>query len=137
MRAQARTTVAAPVTRVWAVLSDHEGMSNWAPGMKASLVRPGDPERNGVGAQRRLQPAPFLPPFVEEITAFEPDRRLSYRAVSGIPLRNYAGEVELRSVGEGTEITYRVSADNRIPGAAAVLANVLLFAFKRQINRAA
>ncbi|OHU99787.1 SRPBCC family protein [Mycobacterium talmoniae] len=137
MRAQARTTVSAPVTRVWAVLSDHEGMSNWAPGMKASLLRPGAPERNGVGAQRRLQAVPFLPAFVEEITAFEPDRRLSYRAVSGIPLRNYVGDVELRAVGEGTEITYTVSADNRIPGAAAVLANALLFAFKRQVNRAA
>lgn len=134
MRATATATVAAPVARVWAVLSDHEGMANWGPGMKVTLVRPGTPERNGVGAQRRLQMGP-APAFVEEITAFEPEQRLTYRAVSGIPLRNYVGDVQLRAVGAGTEIRYTVSADNRIPGAAAVLANGLLFALKRAAKR--
>ncbi len=67
MQATATATVAAPVSRVWAVLSDHEGMSRWVPGVTASLLRPGDRERNGVGAQRRLRPLPFLPPFVEEV----------------------------------------------------------------------
>lgn len=131
MRATATATVAAPVARVWAVLTDHEGMANWGPGMKATLVRPGEAARNGVGAQRRLQMG-FLPAFVEEVTGFEPERRLSYRAVSGIPLRNYVGEVQLSPAGDGTEISYSVSADNRIPGAAAALANGLLFALKRQ-----
>lgn len=38
--------------------------------------------------------------------------------------------------GGGTEISYTISADNRIPGAAAVIARGLLFLFKRQVNRA-
>ncbi|MGH3563066.1 MAG: SRPBCC family protein, partial [Mycobacterium sp.] len=135
MRATAIATVAAPVARVWAVLSDYEGMSQWAPGMKATLVRYGDFEHNGVGAQRSLRMLPFLPPFVEEVTTFEPERRLTYQAVSGVPFRNYVGDVELRSIGEGTEINYTVSADNRIPGVAAALANVLLLALKRQVRR--
>lgn len=135
MHATATATVAAPVARVWAVLADHEGMSKWAPGMKATLVRPGDVERNGVGAQRRIKALPLLPAFVEEVTVFEPERRLSYRAVSGIPLRNYVGNVELRPAGDGTAISYTVSADNRVPAAAAVLANGLLFALKRQVKR--
>lgn len=137
MHATATATVDAPVADVWAVLSDHEGMSKWAPGIKVTLVRHGDFERNGVGAQRRIQALPLLPAFVEEITAFDPDRRLTYIAVSGIPLRNYEGDVELRIVGSGTEIRYTVSADNRIPGVAAVLAHGLLFALKRQVNRKA
>jgi uncharacterized protein YndB with AHSA1/START domain len=137
MHATATATVAAPAARVWAVLSDHEGMARWAPGMKASLVRPGDDERNGVGAQRRLQP-PLLPAFVEEITAFEPERRLSYAALAGIPLRNYVADVQLRPVGSGdsgTEISYTVSADNKIPAVAPAMAHGLLFALKRQVNR--
>src|SRR5699024_5388985 len=97
------------------------------------LLRPGDAERNGVGAQRRLQPLPLLPAFVEEVITFEPERRLTYRAVSGIPFRNYVGDVVLRPVGEGTAISYTISADNRIPGVAAALANGLLFALKRQV----
>lgn len=136
MHATVTATVAAPVAEVWAVLSDHEGMARWAPGMKASLVRPGEGERNGVGAVRRIQPAPLLAPFVEEVTAFEPEQRMAYRALSGVPLRNYHGSVELRPAGGGTEISYTISADNRIPGAAAVIARGLLFLFKRQVNRA-
>jgi uncharacterized protein YndB with AHSA1/START domain len=136
MRARAVATVAAPAARVWAVLSDHEGMARWAPGVKASLLRPGDTERNGVGARRRIQALPLLPAFIEEVTVFEPDRRLSYRGVAGIPFRNYLGDVELSPAGEGTTIAYTVSADNRIPAVAAMLANGLLFALKRAVRRA-
>lgn len=135
MQATATATVSAPIARVWAVVSDHEGMAHWAPGMKATLVRHGDFERNGVGAQRKIRALPFLPPFVEEVTAFESDQRMSYRALSGIPFRNYAGDVELRPASGGTEISYTVRADNRIPAVAAVLASGLLFALKRQVNR--
>lgn len=133
MQATATTTVSTPVARVWEVLADHEGMAAWGPGMKVTLVRDGAPDRNGVGAQRRLQIGPG-PAFVEEVTAFEPEQRLTYKAIAGIPLRNYVGDVQLRSVNGGTEIRYSVSADNRIPGAAAALAHGLLFAFKRQVK---
>lgn len=136
MRATATATVPVPAAKVWEVLSDHEGMANWAPALTATLVRPGTTERNGVGAQRRFKMGP-APEFVEEVTAFEPERRLTYVAVSGIPFRNYVGDVELRPAGDsGTEISYTVSADNRVPVVAAVMANGLLFALKRQLNRA-
>lgn len=138
MRGTATATVAAPPERVWATLADHEGMSGWAPGLTVTLVHAGAPERNGVGARRRIRAVPLLPAFVEEIVAFDPPRRLSYRAVAGIPLRNYVGEVTLRPAGpdgSGTRIDYTVSADNRLPGVAAVLARGLLFALKRAVNR--
>ena len=102
MHATATATVAAPVAQVWALLADHEGMARWAPGLKVTLVQPGQPDRNGVGAQRRIKAAPLLPALVEEVTAFEPERRLGYRGVSGIPLRNYAGEITLQPAGAGT-----------------------------------
>ncbi|MGV0633648.1 SRPBCC family protein [Mycolicibacillus trivialis] len=136
MRATATTTVPATPATVWTVLSDHEGMARWAPGLRVDLIREGTPDRNGVGAQRRIQPAPLLPAFVEEVTAFDPEKRLAYRAVSGIPFRNYSGEVELAPVGNGTEIRYTVSADNQLPAVATVMANGLLFALKRQVKKA-
>lgn len=136
MRATATATVPAPPASVWQLLSDHEGMARWAPGLTVTLVQDGSPDRNGVGAQRRIQPAPLLPAIVEEVTAFEPEKRLAYRAVSGVPFRNYSGEVELAPVGHGTEIRYTVSADNRLPAVATVLANGLLFALKRQVKKA-
>lgn len=135
MRATASATVAAPVDRVWALLADHEAMAAWAPGLQVSVIRPGSPDRNGVGAQRRIQPAPLLPAFVEEVTAFEPQQRLAYRAVAGIPFRNYVGEVTLRADGARTAIDYTVSADNNLPAVASVMAHGLLFALKRQIKK--
>ncbi|MDD7812463.1 SRPBCC family protein [Mycolicibacter sinensis] len=136
MHATATATVAAPAARVWAVLSDYEGMSAWAPGLQITLARPGSPEPNGVGAQRRIKAVPGMAPLVEEIVAFEPDQRLSYRGVSGIPFRNYLGDVVLRPSGAGTEISYTISADNQLPGVAAVLAHGLLFALKRAVKKA-
>ncbi|HEU0190447.1 MAG TPA: SRPBCC family protein [Mycobacterium sp.] len=136
MHSCATTVVPVPVAKVWEVLADHEGMASWAPGMKASVVRGGDFEHNGVGAVRRIQALPLLPPFVEEITFFEPDERLTYKAVSGIPLRNYVGDVVLRPLGDNTEIVYTISADNQIPGVAKAIAGALLFLFKRAVNRA-
>lgn len=136
MHATATTTVAASPSRVWAVLSDYEGMSGWAPGLKITVIQPGAPEPNGVGAQRRIQAVPGMAPLVEEIIAFEPEQRLSYRGVSGVPFRNYVGNVALRSTGSGTEISYTVSADNRLPAVASVLAHGLLFGLKRAVNKA-
>lgn len=39
---------------------------------------------------------------VWEVVGFEPGRLLSYQALSGVPLRNYRGEVVLREVAGGT-----------------------------------
>ncbi len=115
MHASSTTAVSAPVEHVWSILSDHEGMSAWAPGLKVRLEEEGAEERNGVGAVRRIDLPGPLPAIVEEITEFEPDVRLGYRAVSGVPLRNYRGDVELKRLGSGTEIVYTVSADHRLP----------------------
>ena len=136
MHATATTTVAASAAQVWAVLTDYEGMSSWAPGLKINVIRQGSPEPNGVGAQRRIKAVPGMAPLVEEIVTFEPDQRLGYRGVSGIPFRNYAGDVVLRPTGSGTEISYTVSADNPLPAVAGVLANVLLFGLKRAVKKA-
>ncbi|WP_337830963.1 SRPBCC family protein [Pseudonocardia sp. TMWB2A] len=124
IRATSVRTVSATPDAVWSVLSDHEGMSAWAPGLKVAVTRAGTPEPNGVGAVRKVgigSPGPI----VEEVTAFEPGRRLGYRALAGVPLKNYRGEVTLRPVGTGTEITYAVEADKRLPAGEALLAKGL------------
>jgi uncharacterized protein YndB with AHSA1/START domain len=140
MQSTVTARVSAPVPTVWAVLSDHEGMASWGPGIRVRLDREGARERNGVGAVRRIStPAP-LPAIVEEITAFEPGERLGYRAVSGVPLKEYAGEVRLAPHGSGTEITYSVSAFGKVPVldrvATQVIATALLNALVRAVRKA-
>lgn len=115
MRATSTATVAAPTSHVWDVLSDHEGMSQWGPGISVTLRSEGTPDRNGVGAVRVIDAPGPMPSIVEEVVAFEPGRLLSYKGLSGVPLRNYGGEVVLREVAGSTEISYTVTADRRVP----------------------
>jgi hypothetical protein len=92
---------AAAPEAVWARFSDHAGMVNWAGVFKATLAREGQPERDGVGAVRRLDVLPGVT-IVEEVTGFEPPRRLTYRLTAGLPgLAHHAGETRLLPDGSG------------------------------------
>jgi uncharacterized protein YndB with AHSA1/START domain len=125
MQSTVRATVPVPIDRVWSVLVDHEGMSSWAPGISATVTRPGDADPHGVGAVRRISTPLPMPAIVEEVTAFEPRRRLAYKAVAGVPLRNYHGDVELAETGGGTAISYTIRADQRVPVVEKVLTRVI------------
>lgn len=136
----ATATIDLPVDKAWEILADHEGMSSWGPGLKVTLTTEGAPDRNGVGAVRRIVAPGPAPAIVEEITAFEPGRYLAYRALSGVPLRDYRGEVELADHEGKTFVSYTVHADSRIPlvekAAVKGLATGLLAAYVRACKKA-
>ena len=136
----ATATLDRPIARAWAVLADHVGMSSWGPGLKVSMDKTGTDDPNGVGAVRRISTPGPMPAIVEEVTAFEPERHLAYRALSGVPLRGYRAEVELAEFEGKTGIKYTVYADSRIPVldrvAVKVLASGLLSAYVRAAKRA-
>lgn len=117
MKASASAHVSATPEQVWALLADHEGMSGWGRGITVSIDRQGA-EPNGVGTVRRVTAPGPAPDLVEEITEFEPGRRLGYKGVEGIPLKNYRGTVSLAPEGSGTRITWTLQADNKLPGLA-------------------
>lgn len=141
MRSTVTRTVPVPVETVWSVLADHEGMRNWAPGLAARVTKSGSAERNGLGAVREISAPLPVPAIVEEVTRFEPPHRFAYRALAGVPLRNYRGEVELSASGDGTVVRYSISADGGLPLVGAALtraiAGVLLTALVRQARKAA
>lgn len=138
--ASASATVQRPIAHVWAVLADHEGMTSWGPGLKVTLDREGSPERNGLGAVRRISAPGPMPAIVEEVVAFEPGTKLGYRAKAGVPFKNYGGEVVLTATAAGTQIDYAINLDERVPvvekAAAALVARVLLAALVRASKRA-
>ena len=135
----ATATVAKPVDHVWAVLSDHEGMTGWGPGLTVTLVEEGRPERNGLGAVRRIDAPGPAPSIVEEVVVFDAPNRFGYRAKAGVPFKNYSGLVTLTPAGAGTKVDYAITIDPRVPalekGAAAVVARVLLQALVRASKR--
>jgi uncharacterized protein YndB with AHSA1/START domain len=141
MHATSTATVTASPDQVWAVLADHEGMSRWAPGLRVALRAEGNGDRNGVGAVRVIDAPGPAPSIVEEVVTFEPGRRLEYRALSGVPLKNYVGDVVLRPLGGGTEISYTITADQRVPlverAAAKAISVVLLKALVRRVRATA
>lgn len=139
----ATTTASATVNRstehVWAVLVDHEGMSSWGPGLKVALQTEGTPDRNGLGAVRKISAPGPMPAIVEEVVAFEPNQTFGYRALAGVPFKNYGGTVTLTPQDGSTRIDYSITLDERVPvvekAAAALVARVLLTALVRASKR--
>ncbi len=107
-------TVSAPPETVWEVLADLRGMADFTRFRKVELEREGDPPPNGVGAIRKLHLAG--PPVREEIIAFEPPRRFAYRMLSGAPVKDHVGTVELSPAGEGDADELRGRDEPEDPG---------------------
>jgi uncharacterized protein YndB with AHSA1/START domain len=105
--------VAAPPEIVFDVLTDHRRYTEITPLRRAELEREGEPEPNGVGAIRVLGVAG--PPMREEVLAYERPRRFSYTLLSGLPVRDHVGTVELEPKDGGTEVTYAVKTTPTIP----------------------
>lgn len=135
---RATKVVDQPIATVWAALVDHERMSSWGPGVAVTLDRPGGEERNGVGAVRRIALPGPAPAIVEEVTECTP-HVLGYRALSGVPFRDYSGRVVLRDTGGRTEVTWTLTARPRVAPERLVLglvARALLAAFTRSLRGA-
>jgi len=84
---------------IFSLLRDSETWPRWSFFNKAELERGGDGERHGVGAIRSF--ATRLTQTREELTELDPDRKLGYVLLSGLPLRNYRAEVRLHSIDDG------------------------------------
>jgi uncharacterized protein YndB with AHSA1/START domain len=111
---------ASPQT-VFEVLTDHRGYAKLTPLRRADLEREGDPAPNGVGAIRVL--GAVGPPLREEVVAYEEPRRFSYTILSGLPVRDHLGTVELSPQDGGTRLVYVVKAIPTVPvGGSAILA---------------
>ncbi len=113
--------VAAPPEVVFDVLTDHRRYNEITALRKAELEREGDPAPNGVGAIRVLTVAG--PPMREEVLVYERPYRFAYKILSGLPVRDHVGTVELQPAGSGTEVVYAIKTTPTIPfgGAATVL----------------
>jgi uncharacterized protein YndB with AHSA1/START domain len=105
--------VAAPPETVFAVLTDHRRYSEITPLRKAVLEREGEPVPDGVGAIRVL--SAVGPPLREEVLAYEPSTRFSYKLLSGLPVRDHVGTVELSPSPGGTRVVYAVRTTPTLP----------------------
>jgi uncharacterized protein YndB with AHSA1/START domain len=105
--------IAAPPQTVFEVLTEHERYAAITPMRKSVLERVGDPAPNGVGAIRVL--SSVGPPLREEVIAYQSPSRFSYKLLSGAPVRDHVGTVELSPDGDGTKMVYAVHTVPTLP----------------------
>lgn len=123
---------AAPPEVVFDVLTDHRRYPEITRLRKAELEREGEPTPNGLGAIRVLTVAG--PPMREEVIGYERPSRFSYKILSGLPVRDHVGTVELRPKDGGTEVTYAVKTTPTIPLAGPVFMAILKKAIRDLIS---
>lgn len=100
---------------IWPLLADAEQWKKWSFLTRSHLVRPGRPDPDGVGAQRRLAVGPFG--SVEEVVVFEPPRHFAYESRRGIPVRSYRADVLLEpDPAGGTHIVWSGALRPLVPG---------------------
>jgi len=120
--------IAAPAEVVFEVLTDHRRYSELTPLRKSELEREGEADPNGVGAIRKL--TVVGPPMREEVIAYEAPSRFSYTVLSGLPVRDHVGTVELTPSGSGTKMVYAVRTQPTLP----VVGPVVVAAVKQAIK---
>jgi uncharacterized protein YndB with AHSA1/START domain len=120
--------IGAPPETVFEVLTDHRRYSELTPLRRSELEREGEPAPNGVGAIRKL--TAVGPPMREEVIAYEAPSRFSYTVLSGLPVRDHVGTVELTPQGGGTRMVYAVRSQPTLP----VVGGVVIAAIRQAIK---
>jgi uncharacterized protein YndB with AHSA1/START domain len=124
--------VAAPPEVVFDVLTDHRGYAEITPLRGSELERQGEPAPNGVGAIRVLRS--LGPPLREEVVAYDRPRRFSYTVLSGAPMRDHMGTVQLTPDGDGTKVVYALRLIPTVPLFGGVVVLVIKQAVKQLLD---
>lgn len=103
---------------IFGLLADIETWSRWGAWESTTLESPDPDGGGGVGAIRRLTSNNGGYDVVsrERVEVVEPARRIEYSLLSGLPLRNYRGKVELTPDGDGTRIEWSSTFEPSILG---------------------
>lgn len=129
---------AASPEQVWALLADVTTWSAWGPWDETTLAQQGSPPPEGPGAIRHLRRGRRV--SVEVVVVADPARRLSYRLLAGLPIRNYLAEVTLEQRAGGTLIRWFSTFDSGRPLSGAIMQPLLRLFIRRvarQLARAA
>ena len=124
--------VAAPAETIFEVLVDHRAYSSITPLRRSELEREGEPAPNGAGAIRVL--GAVGPPLREEVLTYEEPSRFSYKLLSGLPVRDHVGTVELTAHEGGTRMTYAVRTMPTVPLVGAAVVGVVKLGVKQLID---
>lgn len=101
---------------VFDVMTDHLAYPDFTPMRKAKLEKEGDPAPNGIGAIRKFKMLPLGPAIREEVIGYDAPATMSYKLLSGLPLKDHVGTITLLEANEGgTELRYHVESEPKLP----------------------
>lgn len=101
----------ASVDRVWEILGDPG--SPPGPGVEVTVERPGASDGTGLVRNLRIGRGTYR----EETTSVGPGHRLTYRMLSGAPVRDYIGTVTLEETpGGGSLVHWAIRFQPKVPG---------------------
>ena len=89
-------TASAPPAAVWRHLADVGEWTKWGSWSKSGVEGGGSQQ---LGAVRTLTRWPFN--LREEITVWEPEKRMDYKLLSGMNVKGYNASVTLEPTGDG------------------------------------
>jgi uncharacterized protein YndB with AHSA1/START domain len=107
-------TSSAPPEVVFHLLTDGTTWPTWSSIDSFELERGGDPPPEGVGAIRVFRRGRTT--GRDEIREVAPHRRFVYASLSGVPVRDYVGEIDLDARDGGTHIHWHASYRPKLPG---------------------
>ncbi|NRA02940.1 MAG: SRPBCC family protein [Myxococcales bacterium] len=115
--------IPAPPERVFDLLADHRGLAEWSGAREVVLRQEGDPPPNGLGAIRVVRGSGLA--IEEEVTSYDPPRRMTYRISAGLPIRDHQGEVQVTPLEDASEVRWKVCFRPLVPGTGPLLRYLL------------
>lgn len=103
------TTTATPAA-VWALLDDSSSWPAWTPIESCEIERA---RGEGVTEIRRFKTGRVR--VREEIVERDPERRLTYALLSGLAVREYRAEIDLKPIADGTAIRWHTTFAPKVP----------------------
>jgi hypothetical protein len=104
---------------VFALLADGSTWPRWSPIESFELERAGDPPPEGAGAIRVFRRGRTV--GRDQLVDVAPVERFVYASLSGLPVQDYLGEVELTATVGGTDIRWQASFSPKVPGTGRLL----------------
>ena len=120
-----------PSEKVWATVSDFNRPPS--PAIKIEVEEKGDPEANGIGAIRNIK-IKGVPGVVERLEAVDAPNSITYRMLSGAPVKEYLGTVNVVAQDGATVINWDVKLIPKIPGIGWLAGMVIKKAINRYID---
>jgi uncharacterized protein YndB with AHSA1/START domain len=117
---QAQIDIKAPVSKVWALVSDFRRMPEWSP--QCRLMRPLGPVRNGTRTINFNRRNRLFWPTTSTVVEVIPDQKLAFRVNTNNTIWSY----ELQPIPSGTRVIESRHAENGVKPVSSMAVNAFL-----------